>query len=182
MNNRLGLEKMRLERASLAPPKGLQDFLVDLGDGENGFGGTPVHNGELSLQEYLRICCDMTDESNLKPGLVSQTVFWLLRSDDKVMGMVKVRHRLVESTRINGGHIGFFVHPSYRGKGYGKQALAMALNELKKIGEPEALITVHMENKPSIRIVESNGGQYSDTVFDPRTKHWINRYWIDLKP
>jgi predicted acetyltransferase len=173
---------MRLERASLAPPKGLQDFLVDLGDGENGFGGTPVYNGELSLQEYLQICCDMTDESNLKPGLVPQTVFWLLSSNDKVIGMVKVRHRLAESTRINGGHIGFFVHSSYRGKGYGKQALALALTELKKIGEPEALITVYSENKASIRIVESNGGRYSDTVFDIKTKHWINRYWIDLKP
>jgi len=173
---------MRLEKASLTPPKGLQDFLVDLGDGENGFSGTPVHNRDVSLQEYLQICCDMPDESKLKPGLVPQTIFWLLDSDDKVIGMVKVRHRLIESTRTNGGHIGFFVHPSHRGKGYGKQALALALTELKKIGELEALLTVYPENKASKRIVESNGGQYCDTVFDPKTKHEISRYWINLKP
>jgi predicted acetyltransferase len=173
---------MRLEKASHVPPKGLQDFLVDLGEGENGFSGTPVHNGKVSLQEYLKICCDMSDESELKPGLVPQTVFWLLDSDDEVVGMVKVRHRLNENTHISGGHIGFFVHPSHRGKGYGKQALALALTELEKIGVLEVLLTVYPENKESKRIVESNGGRYSDTVFDQRTKHEISRYWINLKP
>ena len=38
------------------------------------------------------------------------------------------------------------------------------------------------ENEPSIRIVEANGGQYCDTVFDSRTEHQINRYWVRLKP
>lgn len=173
---------MRLEKASLEPPQGLKAFLVDLGEGENGFAGTPVHKGEASLQEYLQTCCDMMDESKLKPGRVPQTVFWLLDSDDRVVGMVKVRHRLAESTRINGGHIGFFVHPAQRGKGYGKRALALALAELKDLGEVKALITVYPENAPSIRIVEANGGQHCDTVSDPGTEHQINRYWIELKP
>ena len=173
---------MRLENASLNPPQGLSEFLADLGDGENGFSGTPVHNGEASLQEYLQTCCDGTDESKLKPGLVPQTVFWLLDSDDKVVGMVKVRHRLAESTRINGGHIGFYIHPSHSGKGHGKQALTLALAELRDIGEAKALVTVYPENRPSIRIVENNGGQLADTIVDPKTEHQINRYWIDLEP
>ena len=96
--------------------------------------------------------------------------------------MVKVRHRLVESTRINGGHIGFFIHPAHRGMGYGKHALALALNELKNIGETKALVTVYPENIPSIRIVEAHGGRFEDCVVDPRTDHKINRYWIDLEP
>jgi len=171
---------MRLEEASLDPPEGLLAFLVDLGAGMNGFMGTPVHNGEVSLQEYLQTCCDGSDELKQKPGLVPQTDFWLLDLDDKVVGMAKVRHRLAESTRINGGHIGFFIHPSQRGKGYGKQALALSLAELKKIGEPKALLTVWPENAASIRIVEANGGKLEDTIFDPRTEHDINRYWIEL--
>ena len=173
---------MRLEAASLDPPKGLAEFLFDLGEGENGFSGTPVHNGKASLQEYLKTCLDETDEAKLKPGRVPQSVFWLLDADDKVVGMVRVRHRLVESTRINGGHIGFFIHPSHRRMGYGKQALALGLTELKKTGVKKVLVTVYSENKPSIRIVEANGGQFEDCVVDPRTKHEINRYWIQLEP
>jgi predicted acetyltransferase len=173
---------MRLEKVSLNPPDGLIAFLTDLGDGENGFSGTAVHKGEISLEEYLQTCCDMTDESKLIPGLVPQTIFWLLNLENKVIGMAKVRHILNEQTRINGGHIGFYVHPSQRGNGYGKQVLSLALDELKKIGETEALITVYPQNKASIRIVESNGGKYSDTVFDSRSGHQINRYWVNLKP
>lgn len=182
MNHELGQENMRLTQASLDAPKGLAEFLAELGDGENGFSGTPVHNGETPLQEYLQLCCDQTDESKLKPGLVPQTVFWLLNSEDSVVGMVKVRHRLAESTRVNGGHIGFFIHPAHRGKGFGKGALGLALAELKKIGEAKALVTVYPGNAASIRIVEANGGQFEDTIFDPRTEHDINRYWIELEP
>ncbi len=171
---------MKLEEASLNPPNGLSEFLAVLGEGENGFSGTPVHNGQVSLDEYLQSCCDGKDESKLKPGLIPQTTFWLLDPKEKVVGMVKVRHHLVECTRINGGHIGFFIHPSLRLKGYGKQTLALALVELKKIGESKALITVYPENLASIKVVEANGGKFEDTIFDPRTKHEVNRYWIEL--
>ena len=171
---------MKLVEASLNPSKGLNDFLFDLGDGENGFSGTPINHGEVSLHEYLQSCVDGTDELKLKPGLVPQTIFWLLDSAEKVIGMVKLRHRLIESTRINGGHVGFFIHPAHRCLGYGKQALALALYELMKIGVTKALVTVYPENKPSIRIVEENGGQLEDCVEDPRTECKINRYWINI--
>ncbi len=173
---------MRLVEASFDPPEGLAEFLSDLGEGENGFSGTPVHNGKVTLNEYLQTCINGMDESKLKPGWAPQTIFWLLDVENRVVGMVKVRHRLVESTRINGGHIGFFIHSAHRGKDYGKQALALALNELKNIGETKALLTVYPENIPSIRIVEANGGRFDDCVVDPRTDHKINRYWIDLEP
>lgn len=164
----------------MRPPEGLSDFLTVLGAGENGFSGTPVHNGQVTLDEYLDSCCNGKDESKLKPGLVPQTVFWLLDAAGKVVGMVKVRHCLSESTRINGGHIGFFIHPSFRRNGYGKQALALALVELKKIGESRALITVYPENAGSIKVVEANKGTFEDTVFDPVSKRMVNRYWIEL--
>lgn len=172
---------MKLEEASLIPPQGLCEFLADLGDGENGVSGTRVHDAGVSLQEFLQTCCDGTDEPRLEPGLVPQTTFWVLDSDDAVVGMVKVRHRLAESTRINGGHIGFYIHSAQRRKGYGKQALTLALAELMKIGEPRALITVFPENIPSIRIVEANGGELEDAIIDPRSEHEINRYWIQLR-
>ena len=173
---------MRLEEASLKPPKGLLAFLRDLGEGENGFSGTPVHNGSVSLRRYLQTCIEGADETTLKPGRVPQTIYWLIDSDDMVVGMVKVRHRLVERTRINGGHIGFFIHHSHRSLGYGKQALRLALDELRKTGVLKALLTVYPNNKPSINIIEANGGQFEDCVVDPMTGHKINRYWIESEP
>ncbi len=61
---------IHLEKVSLSPPKGLFEFLKDLGDGENGVSGTMVHDGSISLQEYLQGSCDAMEEPKLKPGYV----------------------------------------------------------------------------------------------------------------
>ncbi|MEE8356604.1 MAG: GNAT family N-acetyltransferase [Anaerolineales bacterium] len=174
--------KMKLERASQNPPRGLQELLADLGDGENGFTGTPVHNGGMAMRDYLQSCCDMSDESKLKSGLVPQTVFWVLDPEGIAIGMVKVRHYLNANLRIHGGHIGYFISSDQRGKGYGKQALALALVELRKLGETRVLITINPENIPSLRVVEANGGQYHDMSSDPETGLKVKRYWIRMKP
>ncbi len=105
--------KVKLEKSSLTPPQGLQKLLADLGDGENGFTGSQVHDGRESMHEFLQSCCDMTDKSKLKTGLVPQTVFWVLDSEKIAIGMVKVRHCLNDKLRIHGGHIGYFLHAYY---------------------------------------------------------------------
>ena len=47
---------MKLEIASRQPPKGLATLITDLGEGENGFGGTAVPKGILTLEDYLEYC------------------------------------------------------------------------------------------------------------------------------
>jgi len=129
---------IRLEAASPSAPPGLQELLIDLGDGENGFGGTPVHTGETTLEEYLKQCRDMRDPATLRPGLVPQTVFWVLDADGIAVGMVRMRHYLNERLRGHGGHgghIGFFIRRDRRGRGYAQEALRFALVELRGLGE-----------------------------------------------
>lgn len=171
---------MRLEAASLTAPRGLSELLRDLGGGENGFGRTPVHGGEVTLQEYLQQCCDMRDPAKLEGGLVLQTIFWVLDGDGVAVGMVRLRHYLNDALRLHGGHIGYFIRRDRRGRGYGKEALRLALAELRKLGERRALITVEANNVPSIRVVERNGGCLENMVRDAETEKVYGRYWIDL--
>lgn len=171
---------MKLEPLSLVPPPGLNDFLHDLGKGENGFGGSGVPDGSQSLEAYLTQFSEMTDESKLAAGRAPQSNFWLLAPDGHVVGMLKIRHHLTARTRISGGHIGYYIHGDHRGKGFGKAALALALEELKRWGEPKALITIYPENVASIKVAEANGADYADTVHDPEANQAINRYWIPL--
>ena len=175
-------ENMRIEPASTNPPPGLHELLADLDGGENGFGGTPVHTGEATVDQYLQRCCDMPDPGKLCPGLVPQTVYWMLNSNGLVVGMVRVRHYLNDKLRVHGGHIGFFVRRDQRGKGYAKEALRLALIELRKLGEKRALLTVDPENTPSITVIEMNGGHVEDIGTDPDTGQQFRRYWIELEP
>ena len=171
---------MRLIRASRKPPQGLADFLTELGDGENGFTGTPFSRGEMTLGDYLQSLCDGRDPAKVRPGLVPQTVFWVLDRADRVVGMVKVRHRLNRRLLIHGGHIGYYIRPSERGKGYGKEALRLALKKLRALGVKKALVTVSPDNIPSARVVLANGGRLRSIVSDPETRRMVARYWIRL--
>ncbi len=171
---------MRLEAVSLTPPSGLWDLLADLGAGENSFGGTPVHTGELTLEQYLQQCCDMSNPAKLEVGLVLQTIFWVLSVDGVAVGMVRLRHYLNEKLRFHGGHIGYFIRRDRRGRGYAKESLRLALAELRKLGESRALITVEPNNIASIKVIERNGGCLENTVTDPETGKQYRRYWIEL--
>jgi predicted acetyltransferase len=177
-----GHAAMKLAASSLDPPPGLRELLADLADGENGFSGTPVHAGAMTLKEYLQSCVDMTDPAKLKPGLVPQTTFWLLDNRGEAVGMVRVRHHLNDRLRLNGGHVGYYIRKDRRGRGYGAEILRLALIELRTLGEKRILVTVHPDNEPSIRVVEANGGRFEDLSEDPDTGAPIKRFWIELDP
>lgn len=130
---------VRLEAASLTPPAQLREMLTELGTGENGFSGTPFFRGEITLAEYLQSCCDGPDPAKVKPGRVPQTTYWLLDESGTVVGMVRVRHSLNEFLLLHGGHIGFFIRLAWRGRGCGKSAFRLALDELRKLGVKRAL-------------------------------------------
>ena len=134
------------------------------------------------MEQYLQRCCDMPDLAKLKPGLVPQTIFWLLDSCGVAVGMVRMRHCLNDKLRVYGGTIGFFIRRDQRGKGYAKKALRLALLELRKLGETRALITVHPDNTPSIKVIESNGGRFEGMGSDPETGKQCLRYWIEMEP
>lgn len=170
---------MHLQPTSLTAPRGLAELLADLGNGENGFNGTPVATGAMTLPEYLQSCVDMTDASKLKPGFVLQTVFWVIDAAGEAVGLVRVRHYLNDKLRERGGHIGYYIRPSQRGKGYATQALRLALVELKQLGEPRAMLSTDETNLPSRRVIEANGGILDRMgLNEDGTKFCI--YWIEI--
>jgi predicted acetyltransferase/predicted GNAT family acetyltransferase len=176
----VGEEDLRLVAASPQAPAGLAELLADLGGGERGFGGTPVHTGEETAEQYLRRCCEMPDPAKLRPGYVPQTVYWVLDATGLAVGMVRVRHYLNEQLLRHGGHIGYYVRRDRRGRGYATAALRLALGELKKLGQPRALLTVDADNPASIRVIEANGGRMENSEVDPATARELRRYWIEL--
>jgi predicted acetyltransferase len=170
---------MKLVAASMEMPKGLDELIADLGAGENGFSGTQVAQGELTLREYVQLCIDMTDAAKLRPGFVQQTVFWALDENGLAVGMVRMRHTLNERLKDRGGHIGYYVRRNQRGRGYGQEMLRLALLELAKLGERRALLTVEMDNIASVRVIQANGGVLESVGQEADGKKF-GRYWIDL--
>ncbi|HEK9097469.1 TPA: GNAT family N-acetyltransferase [Streptococcus equi subsp. zooepidemicus] len=93
-------------------------------------------------------------------------------ADQQAIGFVNVRLRLNEQLLVKGGHIGYSVRPSQRGKGYAKLMLKEALQLARQKGIREVLVTCHCSNSASLSVILANGGQLKDC------NKGIERYWI----
>ena len=88
---------------------------------------------------------------------------------------------LNDKLRERGGHIGYYIRPSQRGKGYATQALRLALQELKQLGEDRAMLSTDMTNLPSRRVIEANGGVLDGMGLNEDGTQFC-RYWIEINP
>ncbi len=170
---------LRLELASLAPPKGLAALLDDLGRGENGFGGTAVSRGGLTIDEYLQFCHGTNGHKNLIMGDIPRSFFWLLDETGEAVGIVRMWHYLNNSLRERTGHISYYVRRDQRGKGYGREALRQALIALEKTGEKRGLLIADLDNLPSTRVILANGGRL-ESIGRGGNRKKFGRYWINL--
>jgi predicted acetyltransferase len=99
----------------------------------------------------------------------------------KCIGRSSIRHELNDMLRSTGGHIGYGVIPSERGKGYAREILRLSLEYLKAKGLNRVLVTCSDDNIASIRTIESNGGVLENKVSSAGANEITRRYWFDFQ-
>lgn len=118
-------------------------------------------------------------KENCGPGKVPATLYLSYRlEDNKLIGMLQIRHELNEALMQNGGHIGDSVRPSEQGKGYATEQISLALEKCLEMGIDKVLITCKKENVASAKTIIKNNGKLENEVFVD--KEIVQRYWIDL--
>ena len=135
-----------------------------------------------SAAEWLELVRRYADPDDLPEGRVLATQFLAVReSDEKLLGMLQVRHYFNEYLEKYAGHIGYSVRPCERRKGYGKEQLRLALGFCKEtLGLDRVLITCFDTNEASRRTILANSGVYESTVHEPSEDIDLERYWITL--
>ena len=109
----------------------------------------------------------------------ASTFFSVRQFDNKIIGSIQLRHTLTPALEQHGGHIGYGIRPSERGKGYGKAQLKLVLELARNMQIPRVMITCDQDNIPSNRTALSCGGVLTTENLHEGKIQCI--YWIELK-
>jgi len=162
---------IELRELSLSDGEDILEMLREIGPGENGFNNIPFDMDKGEFKEYLRERYNNSKGVNVKEPYVPQTMCWLY-IDGRPAGVGKLREYLNERLRENGGHIGYSIRPSERGKGYGNILLQELLKKAREKNIPRAMLTCDEKNIASSSVMEFNGGVL-EKIENEHCYYWI---------
>lgn len=124
------------------------------------------------LARYLgRLEVEPLPETPRPAHWVPSTTFWWVDGEE-FCGRLTIRHLLNDRLLEVGGHIGYWIRPSARGRGHATSAFRASLPYAGRLGIAEALVTCDADNAASRRIIEGAGGCFED-------QRGIKlRYWV----
>jgi len=127
---------------------------------------------ESAFAAYVASQLAEADEDAPRPtGWVPSTYLWFVEGDEFV-GRLSIRHRLTPWLRDYGGHVGYDVRPSARGRGHATAMLQQALPWCLDLGIDPVLVTCDVDNVASRRVIEKAGGQFEDRR-DGKLRFWV---------
>jgi predicted acetyltransferase len=133
------------------------------------------------FEAYVEKLVDYAKGKNLPECWVPANNYWLVNKDSLVIGTSGLRHKLSPQLQRYGGHIGYYIRPTQRNRGYGKRVCVLMLEKAKLLGLKRVLITCDDDNQASVRIIENCGGVLEDKVVNEGHKVPTRRYWIEIK-
>lgn len=179
------MEKFYLEEPSLERKDEIIEYLdefVKYNSNINGTGSLDKIYDGYTFEEALERCLNMKNELYAKSiNRVPGKTFLLIRKDDnKIVGTINIRWNLSEKMLKFGGHIGYGIRPTERGKGYNKIQLYLVLLEAQKLNLDKVMLDCSVDNLGSDKTIKSLGGILERCELDEADNTMTNVYWINV--
>lgn len=145
-------------------------------------------NGTGGLQRYLDNyegwLEKLEKDKNAIPNeerVPAKTYFLIRSNDNKIIGMSNIRLVLNEKLKKYGGHIGYCIRPTERGKGYNKINLYLALKVCQENGIEKVQMDADKDNPASWRTMEALDGIMIREFYDnENAKSILKAYEIQV--
>lgn len=167
-------ETMELRRPTLADKTAILEMIEEFRSMDSpmdGFWGEEDFDYESWLERNVTAEMGVGLPANVVPSIQ----YVSFDDSNQSLGFLNLRLSLNESLLQHGGHIGYSIRPSERGKGYAKEQLYLGLLEAMSKNISRVLVTCHVGNEASRRTILSQGGQLENQVGE------TERYWIDVE-
>ena len=151
-------------------------------ENEDQFAGCLSLDTCASAKEWIDICrLRKSAETCQQTGTeVPSHMFLAVRQQDqKIVGIIDLRHHINHPILGTwGGHSGYTVRPTERGKGYAKEMLRLNLLKAKELGITRFLVTCNLDNTASEKTILANGGIFEKMIDVDGSQ--MKRYWIEI--
>ena len=111
----------------------------------------------------------------------AETYFLIREEDNKIVGMINIRLCLNEFLSKFGGHIGYGIRPSERGKGYNKINLYLGLGICDKHDIDIVFMDADLNNPASWKTMEALGGVRVKKYYSEEAQCDVVDYNINVK-
>ncbi|MBJ8326280.1 GNAT family N-acetyltransferase [Streptococcus pacificus] len=166
---------MQLRRPNVDDQATILEMIKEFEDQKSQHDGGFWNPREFSYSDWLQQNREYEMGINIPSQFVPSIQLVSFDDDNRAIGFLNLRLRLNDYLKQKGGHIGYSIRPTERGKGYAKEQLRQGLQLAKAKNITSVLLTCHKDNLASKKTILACGGRYEDTHDN------VERYWIDLE-
>ena len=165
---------MELRRAILADQETVLEMMAEFEKYQSPHDGGFWDTENLVYEEWLESNQNQEMGINMPAGWVPAIQLVTFSEKGQALGFLNLRLRLSNFLLEEGGHIGYSIRPSERGKGYAKETLRQGLKVAKQKNIKKALVTCSVNNPASRAVILANGGRIEDV------RDGVERFWIEV--
>ena len=152
----------------------LEEWGWEYQDG-TGIRDAPLLRSEAGLARWVDAL--LAEEAHpWTPGYVTCSYYWIVEGG-AFAGAIALRHELNDRLLDVGGHVGYSVRPSCRGRGLATAALREVRGVARGRGMDRLLLTCAADNVASRRVILANGGEHEDTRPGDDGRRMM-RFWV----
>ena len=165
---------MELRRPTIVDREAVLDMMVEFEQTQSAHDGGFWDTENFSYEDWLESNQNQEMGINLPEGWVPAIQLVAFFGKGQALGFLNLRLRLNNFLLEKGGHIGYSIRPSERGKGYAKETLRQGLQIAKEKNIKRTLVTCSVNNPASRAVILANGGLLEDV------RDGVERYWIEV--
>ena len=169
-----GEGNMELRRPRLADKETVLEMMAEFEKYQSPHDGGFWDAENFVYEEWLESNQNQEMGIDLPEGWVPAIQLVAFSEKGQAVGFLNLRLRLSNFLLEAGGHIGYSIRPSERGKGYAKETLRQGLQVAKEKNIKKALVTCSVNNPASRAVILANGGLLEDV------RNGVERYWIEV--